>query len=142
MKKCKYCQTDIPKKAKVCPNCKRTLKGGGCGCLVFVLTFIIFIVGGIAMVINMNSGIQKSASGVSNESEYMTMEEYNKIDTGMKYEEVVEIVGSSGESMSKSETNGIVIEMFTWYGNGIAGSNANVTFKNGEVMAKAQVGLK
>ena len=27
MKKCKYCQTDIDKKAKVCPNCKRKQPG-------------------------------------------------------------------------------------------------------------------
>lgn len=26
-KKCKYCQSDIPKKAKVCPVCKRKVKG-------------------------------------------------------------------------------------------------------------------
>ena len=25
-KVCKFCQSEIPKKAKVCPNCKRTLK--------------------------------------------------------------------------------------------------------------------
>lgn len=140
MKKCKYCQTEIPKKAKVCPNCKRTLKGGGC--LTFFVVFFILVAGSIAMTINMNSGIQKSVSGVSNESEYMTMEEYNKIETGMTYEEVVEIVGSSGESMSKVEGNGTVIEMFTWYGNGMAGSNANVTFQNGKVTGKAQVGLE
>ena len=29
-KKCKYCQSEIDKKAKVCPVCKRSLKGHGC----------------------------------------------------------------------------------------------------------------
>lgn len=33
-KKCKYCQSDIPKKAKVCPVCKK--KQGGRGCLIAV----------------------------------------------------------------------------------------------------------
>lgn len=28
LKKCKYCYTDIPKKATVCPNCKKNLKEG------------------------------------------------------------------------------------------------------------------
>ena len=42
MKKCKYCQTEIPKKAKVCPNCKRTLKGGGC--LTFLVGFFLFMI--------------------------------------------------------------------------------------------------
>lgn len=41
VKKCKYCQVEIPKKVKVCPNCKRKLSANGC--LVFCLTFIIII---------------------------------------------------------------------------------------------------
>lgn len=43
-KLCKHCQTEIPKKAKVCPNCKR--KQGGIGCLgvvLLVLGVFIFI---------------------------------------------------------------------------------------------------
>lgn len=43
-KLCKYCQTEIPSKAKVCPNCKR--KQGGIGCLgvvLLVLGVFIFI---------------------------------------------------------------------------------------------------
>ena len=43
-KLCKYCQTEIPRKAKVCPNCKR--KQGGIGCLgvvLLVLSVFIFI---------------------------------------------------------------------------------------------------
>lgn len=43
-KLCKYCQTEISRKAKVCPNCKR--KQGGIGCLgvvLLVLGVFIFI---------------------------------------------------------------------------------------------------
>ena len=43
-KLCKHCQAEIPKKAKVCPNCKR--KQGGIGCLgvvLLVLGVFIFI---------------------------------------------------------------------------------------------------
>jgi hypothetical protein len=43
-KLCKYCQTEIPRRAKVCPNCKR--KQGGIGCLgvvLLVLGVFIFI---------------------------------------------------------------------------------------------------
>lgn len=41
-KMCKYCQTEIPKKAKVCPNCKR--KQGGIGCLgVFLIVLGVFV---------------------------------------------------------------------------------------------------
>lgn len=47
-KKCKFCQTDIPKKAKVCPNCKKTIKGQGClifGVFFILLFFVIAIMG-------------------------------------------------------------------------------------------------
>lgn len=143
MKKCKFCQTDIPQKAKVCPNCKRVVKSHGC--LTVLLAFIIVIGGGAAFVmatIGQNDLVQKSVSGVSDKSEYITMEEYNKIEPGMTYEEVKEIVGSGGEVTSQAESGGINITMVTWYGNGVAGSNANVTFTNNEVTAKAQVGLR
>lgn len=139
-KKCKFCQADIPKKAKVCPNCKRTLKSHGY--LISILVFIIIFCGGIAMAINLNNGIQKSVSGVSNSSEYITKDEYNQIETGMTYEEVKQIIGSEGSLTSTVTANNTTIEIYTWYGNGTAGSNANVTFTNDSVTGKAQVGLK
>ena len=43
-KLCKHCQTEIPKKAKVCPNCKRRQGGIGClGVVLLVLGVFIFI---------------------------------------------------------------------------------------------------
>lgn len=139
-KRCKFCQVEIPKKAKVCPNCKRPLKSHGC--LMSVLIFIIIVCGGIAMTLNMNDSIQKSVSGVSDTAEYITMNEYNQIETGMSYDEVKEIIGSEGELASTSSVSGYTISIYTWYGNGVAGSNANVTFTNDGVTAKAQVGLE
>lgn len=42
-KKCKHCQTDIPKKAKVCPNCKR--KQGGKLKTVLLVILVLGIIG-------------------------------------------------------------------------------------------------
>ena len=140
-KKCKFCQPEIDSKAKVCPVCKRALKGRH-GCLMTILIFLILVCGGFAISMNMNSSLQKSVSGVNDESEYITLDEYNKIDTGMTYDEVKEIVGSEGTVSSQVESNGYKIVIITWYGNGTAGSNANVTFTNDSVSGKAQVGLK
>lgn len=42
-KKCKHCQTEIPKKAKVCPNCKR--KQGGILKIVLIVILIMGIIG-------------------------------------------------------------------------------------------------
>lgn len=130
-KKCKYCQTDIPKKAKVCPNCKRTIKGGP-GCLVIFVLMIAF------------SGIMMSITspGGSPSPELITMEEYNKIQSGMTYDEVKEIIGSGGELTSTVSANGYTVSIYSWYGNKTTGANANVTFENGKVIGKAQVGLQ
>ncbi len=46
-KLCKHCQTEIPKKAKICPNCKK--KQGTSGCLVAIgIVVILAIIGAIA----------------------------------------------------------------------------------------------
>ena len=42
-KKCKYCQTDIPKKAKICPNCKKKQGGKLKWILIGILVFFIFV---------------------------------------------------------------------------------------------------
>lgn len=41
-KKCKYCQSEIDKKAKVCPVCKRNLKGHGC--LIPIAVFFLMLI--------------------------------------------------------------------------------------------------
>lgn len=57
MKKCKYCQTDIPKKAKVCPNCNKKVKGKGC-----LITFLVFFIlwGGILVSVISKHDFSKS----------------------------------------------------------------------------------
>ena len=142
-KLCKFCRTAIDKKAKVCPTCLRPQKSHGC--LITVVAILIFICVAVIIIfgpMQMNKDLQRSVSGVSDDSQYITMSEYNQIKTGMTYEEVINIVGSPGEVSIQSESGGFNLTMITWYGNGTAGSNANVSFQNGKVMGKAQVGLR
>ncbi|MBS6860352.1 MAG: DUF3862 domain-containing protein [Clostridiales bacterium] len=72
------------------------------------------------------------------------MSEFKRIETGMTYDEVVEIVGTDGELSTSVDMFGseLKTEMYVWRGNGSIGSNANVTFQGGTVIAKSQVGLK
>lgn len=131
LKKCKYCQSEIDKKAKVCPACKRTLKSHGC--LWSILFILLAAAAGIAVI----SHLAQPTDG-----KYITLAEFNKIETGMTYEEVTEIVGSEGAVTSKSSIAGYETMIVTWYANPNIGTNANVTFQNGKVIAKAQVGLQ
>lgn len=123
------------------------------GCLTLIIGIIVFFgVIGATLIGSgiLNAGIQKSVSGISNSDEYITLDEYNSIKTDMTYDEVTKIVGSNGTESSAVSMNGITMSIYTWYGNGTAGSNgngtagsnANVTFTNGKVTGKAQVGLK
>ena len=115
----------------------------GCsGCLVGVIVFIGLMAFGAVMVQFQSDRIQQSVSGVNDKSEYITLEKFNRISTNMTYDEVVEIIGSSGTVSSDVTSGGYNIKIITWYGNGFAGSNANVTFTNGKVTGKAQAGLK
>lgn len=140
-KKCKYCCSEIDAKAKVCPVCRRKIAGAP-GCLIAIVVVLAVFVFAIAFMLSRQQSIQKQISGVHDSSEYITLDEYNQIQSGMSYEEVVNIIGSPGTSSVESSTAGYEIVIYTWYGNGVAGSNANVTFTNGQVSAKAQVGLQ
>lgn len=146
--KCPECGKEVSDTANTCVNCgfnlnnKITKKKKGKGCLITLLSLISILIFPIVFFQMSNSTIQKNASGVSNKSEYITLEEFYKIKDGMTYEEVKSIVGSSGEKTAESGDKKFKIVMVTWYGNGIAGSNANVTFTNGKVSGMAQVGLE
>jgi len=74
----------------------------------------------------------------------ITLEKFNKIETGMSYEQVVEIIGEEGTTLSEtniSNNEKYHTVIYSWKAeNGIA--NANVTFQGGKVISKAQIGLK
>ncbi|NFV13050.1 DUF3862 domain-containing protein [Clostridium sporogenes] len=111
-------------------------------------------VGGIKTVIytwnngdgsNMNVTFQndkslgKAQAGLSREKADVNMEKYNKIETGMDYNKVKEILGE-GELMSISQIAGSNTSIYSWVNSN--GTNMNVTFQDGTSTAKAQFGLK
>lgn len=71
----------------------------------------------------------------------VTLANFNKIQTGMKYEEVASIFGDPGELTAQSEFGGFKSEIYSWDAEKGFGS-ASVTFMNGEVQSKAQFGLE
>ncbi len=90
---------------------------------------------------SLNDADQISESSTENRSK-MTYSEYMEIKTGMTYDEVTEIVGSYGTELSRTDIAGYVTVMVGWEGEGTVGATANVTFQNGTVIAKAQMGLE
>lgn len=72
--------------------------------------------------------------------EMITMEEFNRIEMGMTYQEVVFAIGGEGELISENEIANIHTTMYKW--DGIGYGNANVTFQDGVAVSKSQFGLE
>ena len=139
MKACKECGNEISSSAKICPKCGKKQKHTGI--LVFATIIVIFLGIGVASSINENA---LPSSSQSYKDEKITLEKFNKIETGMTYQEVVDIIGEEGTVLSEVD---IVQDeqyhtiMYSWTAkDGIA--NANVTFQAGKVVSKAQIGLE
>lgn len=132
---CKDCGAQISKSAKVCPHCGAKRKPSGWR--VFFGIILLFV--GISIFVGAIGGNSGSAK---NEEQGITAEKFNAIASGMTYDEVVNIVGSDGELSSQVDIGDdeYKTEIYVWYG-AVTGSNANVTFQGGKVVAKAQLGL-
>lgn len=139
-KQCKFCKTEIDKKASVCPNCKRAQSNSGC--LVAFIIFFVVICVGIA-IISSTSTTSSDTTTPSKNSEFITLDEFNQIQAGMTYEQVVNIIGSNGTLTSDVSLGNEAYhtQIYMWYGNRITGANANITFQGGKVVSKAQFGL-
>lgn len=133
MKVCKDCGTEVSKSAKNCPNCGRKLKHTGLKVLIGIIVLMVGLAG-------LTSGGKETSSEPTNK---ITLEKFNQIQTGMTYQEVVDIIGEEGTVLSESDimnNEQYKTTMYYWYGeDGI--SNANVTIQGGKVISKAQIGL-
>lgn len=69
----------------------------------------------------------------------VTMDNFNKLKTGMTYEQVVKILGEEGTVLSENEMSGYRTVMYQWKGGYVA--NMNCMFQNGKLISKAQFGL-
>lgn len=64
---------------------------------------------------------------------------YERIQEGMTYDQVLAIIGSAGEELSRSDIAGYTTVMYSWKNSN--GSNMNAMFQNGKLVNKAQFGL-
>ncbi len=81
----------------------------------------------------------KSTPEATKDTAGVTIENFNKLKTGMRYEDVVKILGSEGTVVSENEIGGYKTTMYQWKGGYVA--NMNCMFQNGKLMSKAQFGL-
>ena len=70
---CKHCQTEIPKKAKVCPQCRRKVKGGKLKWILIILVLLFALI----MVLGGESyELSEDAENMSKEDYIASCEEY------------------------------------------------------------------
>ena len=92
-----------------------------------------------------NDLIKGTDADVINSEASISLEEFNKIETGMTYKEVCDIIGGEGTLGASSDIglgDEYKTEIYQWTGDGVLGANANVTFQGGKVFSKAQAGLR
>lgn len=95
-KLCKHCQTEIPKKAKVCPNCRK--KQGGIVKWIIIAILIVGIIGSMG-----NSEDTTTSSGKTNSDTNMTTKDTQK-------EEIVYTLVSVDDMVSLLDENALKAE--------------------------------
>ncbi len=149
MIQCKTCAFQYPKNFKKCPQC------GNKKAKPFYLRWWFWLIAIIVILgVASSTGVKKNQENTEKsytETDTETRENtptpavtyanFEKIENGMTYEQVVEIFGEDGKILSESTVLDTSMQIYYWYDStGI--SNCNVTFQNNKVMAKAQIGLK
>ncbi|NLQ05068.1 DUF3862 domain-containing protein [Cylindrospermopsis raciborskii] len=84
---------------------------------------------------------QSQGSNPERERGGVTMANYNKLRTGMTYEQVVKILGEEGKEISSNDIAGYKNVMYMWKAGGFSVGNMNAMFQNGALVQKAQFEL-
>jgi len=72
----------------------------------------------------------------------VTLANFNRIQPGMSYQQVVDILGKQGTVSAESHLAGYHTIIYSWNGPKNDGANMNATFQNGRLINKAQAFLK
>ena len=146
MVKCKNCGKVYPSQLSNCPECFTKNKNYAVFIGIFVFFFVFaMIMIGVTLLDNPNEFIKDTPADVIASEGSISLEEFNKIETGMTYEQVCNIIGGKGtlnSSVDLDMGDEYKTEMYSWTGDGTIGANANITFQGGKVMSKAQFGLR
>lgn len=158
MPACVNCSAEINEDTKFCPKCgkNQSVDSEESAANKKKLTprqIVVAVVGVIAVAIAFTQiGGEVSSSSTAEEirktiTPTITMEKYSRIQNGMSYNEVKQILGEPGVEQSRNKMEGVpgVMEsietvMYAWQNPG--GSNMNAMFQNDKLIQKAQFGLE
>ena len=103
MKICKEWGSEVSSKG-VCPKCGKDQRNFFVKHKVITFLLVVIILGTIvgATGENNNNNTTQTGTTVTQEQEKMTLEKFNKIETGMTYQQVVDIIGEEGTLSTES----------------------------------------
>jgi len=145
--KCKECGQQVSNKAKICPHCGAMVKRVGWGIKTIIVCIIVFA--GVYLLGVVGIGLYLGDLGWPFHSlrysqtprysqKYITKREYDQIEHGMTYTEVVKILGKESSVVSTSSGfDGDTTVIYTWIN--LDGSIVSVIMQNGRVIMKSQV---
>lgn len=85
-----------------------------------------------------SAGLGNNGSAGRGDSVVITFAQYEKIEVGMTFDEVIDILGGEGEALSEAEN----MVVYNYKGVGDTGANAVLAFQGGKLLTKAQSGLE
>jgi hypothetical protein len=112
--------------------------GGGFLAALFLGALLVALTGRTRPPPSRSAGTAPTRSGPRSG---VTMANYERLETGMSYDGVVDILGEPGKEMSRNEIADITTVMYMWSG-GFVGGNMNAMFQNDRLVSKAQFGLR
>lgn len=137
LKICKKCGAEVSSKG-ICPKCGKDQRNffikHKVVTFILILAVLGAIVGASGSENKSNSTVSSTTSSTTSsvtteqKQDRLNLEKFNKIETGMSYQEVINIIGEEGTVLSESEIGNIKSTIYSWYGEGSIGVNANVTF--------------
>lgn len=143
---CPKCKTELPEGSVACSSCganlnKKWYQKNSPLTVVIMILALCFL--GFAVWFFVSSMGGSDNQGNDPSKVLITLEEYNRIENGMTYEEVRDIIGGDGTLMSEvgEKDSPYYTVSYSWEGKGL-GANANFTFQGGKLSVKAQFGLE
>ena len=116
MKPCKYCRVMVPKKAKICPNCKKKIKKNWLGFLVFLLIIVLLAGGGVYYYLYLYEPALAMSTAATTGTETTTTDEAAKDTATNVTEDTTADTGTADTTAEETKTDATAVNTDTGVG--------------------------